>query len=73
MILLEQNGRKIILDYAHEKQSLSAVLKLANTLKTGKSIGVVRLSPEREDKIYHNIGKSIASLADEFIVYDKID
>jgi cyanophycin synthetase len=70
-----QQGIKILADYAHEKYSLREVAKLAKSLTSNKGqvIGVVRLAYDRTDKMIIDTGKFIAKDYDQFVVYDKID
>lgn len=74
-LLQAKNGATILADYAHEKQSLKEVAKLARTLAgdSGSLIGVVRLAHDRTDQLIQETGREIASSFDSFIVYDKID
>ncbi len=62
-----------IVDYAHEKQSLREVADLAKRLATGRTIGVVRLAPDRLNDVIRETGAYIANRFDHIIVYDKID
>ena len=71
-----KNGARIIMDYAHEKNSLKAIGKLAKKLakkESGKTIGVVRLAPDRTNEMIHETGKEIAASFHQHVVYDKID
>lgn len=72
-VLENSHGVKIILDYAHEKFSLAQIAELGNKLKSNRIIGVVRLAPDRTDKMIIETGKFIANCYDDIIVYDKID
>lgn len=74
-LLENKSGVTILADYAHEKQSLIEVAKLARTLlkKDGKVIGVVRLAHDRADKLMKDTGESIAAEYSSLIVYEKID
>lgn len=63
----------VIADYAHEKFSLRDIGLLANKMAQGKSIGVIRLAPDRDDKTLRETGKFIANYFDVIVVYDKID
>jgi UDP-N-acetylmuramyl tripeptide synthase len=63
----------VIADYAHEKFSLRDIGLLANKMAQGKSIGVIRLAPDRDDKTLRETGKFIANIFDVIVVYDKID
>lgn len=80
----EENGRLvtyktkdkyfIIFDYAHEKQSMIEVAKLAKRISpTGRVIGVLRLSPTRTDDLIKETAHSIVNCYDTFVIYDKID
>lgn len=64
---------KIILDFAHEKYSLKEVANLAKKISENKTIGVVRLAPDRTDKMILETGQYIANCFDNIIIYDKID
>ncbi len=74
-VLENQNGVRIIADYAHEKVSLCSVAELGRGMvkKGGKLIGVVRLAHDRTDELMIDTGKTIAPMYDELVVYDKID
>lgn len=74
-VLENEQGVKILADYAHEKVSLALVGQLARTQTTesGKVIGVVRLAHDRSDELMRETGEAIASSYDQFVVYDKID
>ena len=71
----KRSGIRAIVDYAHEKYSLREVANLANKLKKpgGKSIGVIRLAPDRTDKLLRDTGTFIANIFDIIIIYDKVD
>ncbi len=72
--LVEKNikGRKIIIDFAHETESLKQILNLGKNLGK-RCFGVVRLAPDRTDEHIKKVGRSIASIADQYFVWDKID
>lgn len=76
-LVLMQNdaGVKILADYAHEKQSLASVAKLARHLtgRDGKVIGVLRLTWDRTEELIRETAGHIAGSYDEFVIYDKID
>lgn len=74
-LLENQQGVKILADYAHEKFSLRQVGELARTMtgKDGRVIGVVRLAHDRTDKLIKDTAQYIAGIYDRFVVYDKID
>jgi UDP-N-acetylmuramyl tripeptide synthase len=71
--MITPDGVELLLDSAHEKQSLLAIGKLAHQLSSGKIIGVVRMPYDRTDKLLKETAQTIANSFDEFIVYDKID
>lgn len=73
LYLFKYKGKTVILDYAHEKQSLKNILQLWRSLATNKVIWVVRIAPDRFDDLIKNTWEFIAPYADKFIVYDKID
>lgn len=65
---------KVILDFAHEEESLKAVAKLARQLsKQGRVIGILRLSPTKDAEAIERVAEKIYGSFDRFIVYDKID
>lgn len=74
-LLKNKSGVKILIDYAHEKYSLREVSKLAKKMTgtDGKTIGVVRLAPDRPDKVIFETGQFISNDFGQLIVYDKID
>jgi cyanophycin synthetase len=74
-LLKAENGATVLADYAHEKQSLAMVARLAREQigEKGKVIGVVRLAHDRTDELMRDTGHVIATEYDEIIVYDKID
>lgn len=72
-LLKNKKGVKILVDYAHEKYSLIEVAKLGNLLKSNHLIGVVRLAPDRTNKMIIETGQKIANIYDDLIIYDKID
>lgn len=72
-LLENKQGVKVLVDYAHEKQSLRQIGRLAQQLATGKTIGIVRIAFDRTDKLIKNTGQFIANDFDQFVVYDKID
>jgi len=75
MLENQQKNLKAILDFAHEKISISQIAKLAKRVagEKGKTLGVVRLAPDRHDEALMDTGKYIANSFDIIIVYDKID
>jgi UDP-N-acetylmuramyl tripeptide synthase len=74
-VLENQQGVRILADYAHEKVSLGLVAALARTQTApgGKVIGVVRLAHDRTDELLRETGETIGKAYDQLIVYDKID
>jgi cyanophycin synthetase len=70
-------GVKIIIDFAHERQSLKEIAKLGEILKKNRKknrlIGVLRMDPSVNDNSILETGKHIATDFDEFIIYDKFD
>lgn len=74
-LLENQQGVKILADYAHEKFSLRQVGELARTMvgDGGRVIGVVRLAYDRTDELIKDTAEYIAEAYDSFVVYDKID
>lgn len=75
-LLKNDQNVTILADYAHEKNSLSAVGDLAKTIAKangGKVIGVVRLAYDRTDELIADTAATIAPHFDTFVVYDKVD
>jgi cyanophycin synthetase len=74
-VFKNKKGTKIILDYAHEKYSLAEIAKLARKMagKKGETFGILRLAPDRTDKMIHDTGMHIANSFDNIVIYDKID
>jgi cyanophycin synthetase len=74
-ILKAANGARILVDYAHEKNSLVSIGELARTLigPKGKVIGLVRLAYDRTPELIRDTGRHIAGHFDAFVVYDKVD
>lgn len=71
-----EKGTMVIADYAHEKESLVAVGKLARRLareRGGQTIGVVRLAYDRTDDLIDKTGRAVGEAFDRLVVYDKID
>lgn len=66
------NERLIIIDYAHETESLKLIAQLGHKLGN-RVIGVLRLAPDRTDKKILETGEKIAKYYDHIVVYDKID
>lgn len=73
MLENKKKNIKIIIDFAHEKYSLAEVGGLAKKLSARKTIGIVRLAPDRTNKMLFETGRFIANKFDYLIVYDKID
>lgn len=74
--LYMQNGAELLVDYAHESVSLSALSELAHSLRkpNGKLIGVVRLGYRKEgESLVKKASEIIGKNFDEVIVYDKFD
>lgn len=75
-LLKNDAGVTILADYAHEKQSLESVGKLAHKLKKSpenKVVGIVRLAWDRTEDLIQDTARHIAHSYDTFVVYDKID
>lgn len=72
---LENKDKKltVIIDYAHEQYSLKEVARLAQNLSAGKTIGIIRFSPERSDTLLKKTGAALANAFTVTVVYDKID
>lgn len=66
------NERLVIIDYAHETESLKLIAKLGHKLGN-RVVGVLRLAPDRTDKKILETGKEISKYYDHIIVYDKVD
>lgn len=66
------NSRIVILDYAHETQSLKAAsILLRKKYKNKKIIAVVRFSYYRNSKTIKKLTSQLGAFFDSFIVYDK--
>jgi UDP-N-acetylmuramyl tripeptide synthase len=74
LVLKTYKGKRVLLDNAHETNSIIEVGKLCSKLGR-KVIGVLRLSPERVNQVIQETGKAIAKsgVFDHIIVYDFID
>lgn len=72
-LLHNSRGVRILVDFAHERFSLSEVARLGKVLSAGSTIGIVRLAPDRTDKMIFETGQYIANRFNNLIVYDKID
>jgi cyanophycin synthetase len=72
-----KEGVRIIVDFAHERQSLKEIAKLGERLKKNRRknrlIGVLRMDPSVNDDSILGTGKHIATDFEEFIIYDKFD
>lgn len=72
MNLFENKNKTVILDYAHELQSIKMAAKMLRKRFEGKRlIAVVRFSYYRNKKTIRSLTKQISPLFDDFIVYDK--
>jgi len=72
LVQIERKGRKVIIDFAHERESLTQILSLGE--KLGKRcLAVVRIAPDRRDEYIQKIARQIYNKADMFFVWDKID
>ncbi|MDR1300083.1 MAG: hypothetical protein LBK50_00015 [Candidatus Nomurabacteria bacterium] len=73
VIKTASNGAKIILDFAHEYQSLTNVADFARTLVSGKGrvIGVVRMTGTRPDEHILSTAAKFVSHYDELFIYEK--
>lgn len=72
LVNIQAKDRLVIIDYAHEKDSLREIAKLARQL--GKRVvGVLRLAPDRTDEKIRETGMGIADYYDKVVIYDKID
>lgn len=69
-----ENNTKVILDFAHEAESLSHIGKYAHTIAPGgRVLGVVRLSGQRPDSHILSTTQRFAPFFDELFIYDKED
>jgi cyanophycin synthetase len=68
-----KNGGTLLMDYAHEAESLRAIADHAHNLGNGKIWGVIRLAPSRNDKSVQHTAQAIYDSFDGFVVYDKVD
>jgi len=75
LTLIKSSSKNIsvLLDYAHEPQSLGSIIKLCRKLsRNDRVIGVVRTSP-RSDLAIANTAVVLAELLDEIVIYNKYD
>lgn len=74
LTLLENKQKvKILVDFAHEKYSLKEVADLGQKVCQNKTIGILRLAPDRTDRMILETGQYLSDCFDHIIVYDKID
>lgn len=75
VLFRNDHGIRVLADYAHEKQSLESVAKLAHDLKAegGRVIGVLRLTWDRTEELIRDTAQHISHSYDHFVIYDKID
>jgi len=60
----------IMLDYAHELASITAVAKFVRRKTKGKAIGVINFAPDRTDKLLKYFAKHISDLFDSTYIFD---
>lgn len=74
-LMRASTGVTILVDYAHEKESLASVASLGRSLVKGggRLIGVVRMAHDRTDELKIETGEVIGRSFDEVVVYEKID
>lgn len=67
------NGMTVIVDFAHERESLGWIAQYARKLTrdSGRVIGVIRMGSSRPDRFVEQTGRVIAPFYDEIIVYDR--
>lgn len=72
LVNIKTDERLVVIDYAHEKESLKEIAKLGHKLGN-RVIGVLRIAPDRDNKLIMETGASLVNLYDKVIIYDKID
>lgn len=75
-MLCYRSNRKnigIIMDYAHEKESLKALAGLVREITGRKAIGVIRFAPDRTDEQIKDYSSKVVDLFEKTVIYDKID
>lgn len=69
----EKKDISVIVDYAHEKNSIRSVGLLARKIAKNKTIGIVSFNPDRTDEQIKSHAKGISNIFDITIIFDKID
>lgn len=71
--VVDRSGLRVLIDFAHESESLKHIALFARTRidKTGRVIGVVRLSGERSDAHIKATVKHFSPYYDRLVIYDK--
>lgn len=71
--LKASNGANILLDFAHERESLQHIAKYARAIsgKSGRVIGIIRLDSARPANHIIDTTRSVAPLFDQLVIYDK--
>ena len=75
-LLCYRNERKnisVVVDHAHEKNSIMSLGKLAEKISGRKTIGVLCFNPDRTDEQLKDCAYHISNTFNTTIVYDKID
>lgn len=75
LVFLKDRKKKItiLIDFAHEKESLKQVALLARQLTKKRIIGVLRIDPSRINEDIETTAAYIADAYDQMYIYDKID
>lgn len=70
-----ENGAKVIIDFAHERESLKQIAEFArkHVSADGKVIGVVRINNSRDDEHIKHSVEYFAPSYDKLFVYDMAD
>lgn len=75
LVFLEnkKKGIKIIIDFAHEKESFRQIALLAKKYSKNKVRGVLRIDPSRIDEDIRRTARYISNYYDFLYIYDKVD
>ncbi|MFC1623355.1 Mur ligase family protein [Patescibacteria group bacterium] len=69
----ENKKAKVVIDFAHEKESFKQIAKLAKEFSKNRVVGVLRFDPSRTNEDIEKTAEYIHEFYDFIYVYDKID
>lgn len=72
LVNIQARDRIVIIDFAHEKESLREIARLGHQLGR-RVVGVLRLAPDRTNAKIKETAVAIAGSYDKIVIYDKID